>query len=237
MEEHGTWLHFLYKFVPDWVPEPVIVTYFIVLLLAVTAVCATRKLSLRTPSRFQTVIEMIVGGLAAFVENIVGKEAARTAAPIIGTVFIFIFSMNVFGVIPGFVSPTANINTTVALALFAFITVQVYGFRKSGFGYLKHFLGDPLWLAPLMLPIHIIGELAKPLSLAIRLFGNIYGEEMVISVLILIVTSVMGSCLIPIQFPITLFSIFTSVVQAFVFSMLFSVYIAMAIAGHEEEHS
>ncbi len=234
MEEHGTWLHFMYKFVPEWVPEPVIVTYFIVLVLAVTAICATRKLDRKNPSRFQTVLEMIVGGLAAFVENIVGKEAARTAVPIIGTIFIFIFSLNLFGIIPGFVSPTANINTTVALALFAFLTVQVYGVRKSGLAYFKHFLGEPIWLAPLMLPIHIIGEIAKPLSLAIRLFGNIYGEEMVISVLILIVTSVMGYCLIPIQFPITLFSVFTSAVQAFVFSMLFSVYIAMAIAGHEE---
>ena len=235
MEEHGTWLHFLYTcgLLPKWLPEMAVVTVFIVILLALTAIISSRKLVKRNPGRFQTLLELIVGGLDNFVTGIVGKETAKTATPIVGTIFIFIFCLNVFGVIPGFVSPTANINTTVSLALFAIILVQYYGIKANGWKYLMHFLGEPLWLSPLMLPIHIIGELAKPLSLAIRLFGNIYGEDMVVSVLILIVTSVMGNFLFPIQFPMTLFSIFTSTVQAFVFSMLFSIYISIAIGEHE----
>lgn len=236
MEEHGTWLHFLYSLgiLPESIPEMVPVTFFIVLVLGLTAIISSRALVTRNPGKMQIVLEMIVGGLNNFVTGIVGEKVAKTATPIIGTIFIFIFSLNAFGVIPGFISPTANINTTVALAIFAFIIVQYYGIKTQGLKYFNHFLGDPLWLAPLMLPIHIIGELAKPLSLSIRLFGNIYGEETVIMVLMLIVTSTMGNLLIPIQAPITLFSIFTSTIQAFVFSMLFSIYISIAIASHDE---
>ena len=86
----------------------------------------------------------------------------------------------------------------------------------------------------LMFPIHVIGELARPLSLTIRLFGNIFGEDMVIAILILIVTSVLGKFLIPLQFPMLVFAIFTSFVQALVFSMLLTIYITVAISGHEE---
>jgi len=238
MEEHGTWLHFLYYYhiLPHWMPEMVPETLVVVVVLSVAAILASRKLRTRNPSRFQASLEFCVTALEGFVRGIVGEEG-RSLTPLIGTLFIFILCLNLLGLIPGFTSPTANINTTAALALFAFVMVQYYGMRKQGLvNYAKHFLGEPIWLAPLMLPIHIIGELARPLSLSIRLFGNIFGEDMVIAILILIVTSILGNALLPLQFPMMLFGIFTSFVQALVFSMLVSIYIAVAIADHGGHH-
>ncbi len=237
MEEHGTWLHFLYYYhiLPHSVPEMVPQTILVVVLLSLGVIIASRKLVLRNPGKGQMFLEFCVSSLDNFVRGTVGNEA-KTLTPIIGTIFIFILVMNLWGLIPGFTSPTANINTPCSLAIFAFLLVQYYGFRKSGIRYLKHFLGEPLWLAPLMFPIHLIGELARPLSLTIRLFGNIFGEEMVIAILILIVTSVLGRILLPLQFPMMLFAIFTSFVQALVFSMLTSIYIAVAVADHGEGH-
>lgn len=234
MKESGTWLHLLYRWgvLPEWLPEMVAVTYLVIIILSATAIISSKKLKTRNPGRFQAFLEFVVSSLDGFVRNIVGDQA-KVLTPVIGTIFIFILSLNLIGIIPGFMSPTSNINTTVALALFAFLLVQYFGVRKHGLAYFKHFLGEPLWLAPLMLPIHIIGELARPLSLSIRLFGNIFGEDMVVAVLILIVTSVLGKFLIPLQFPMLLFAVFTSFVQALVFSMLVSIYIAVAT---EDQH-
>ena len=234
--EHPTWLHFLYAkhILPEWLPEMVPVTWLVILILSVVAIVASRKLSVRNPGRFQTALEFIVTSLDGFVRNIVGHEA-KTLTPIIGTVFIFILSLSLFGLVPGFTSPTANINTTVSLALMAFVLVQYFAISRQGIiKYLKHFVGEPAWLGPLMVPLHVIGELARPLSLSIRLFGNIFGEETVIAVLILIITSVLGNFLVPLQFPMVLFAIFGGFIQALVFSMLVSIYIAVAVGGHEE---
>ncbi|MEN6356339.1 MAG: F0F1 ATP synthase subunit A [Armatimonadota bacterium] len=234
--EQPTWFRFLIadKLVPGWVSEMMIVTWFVIAILCITAIIASRKLSVRNPSRFQAALEFIVVSLDGFVRNIVGSEA-KTLTPIIGTTFIFILSLSLTGLIPGFTSPTSNINTTVSLALMAFLLVQYFGISRNGFiNYAKHFLGEPLWLAPLMLPLHIIGELARPLSLSIRLFGNIFGEETVIAVFVLIVTSVLGKLLIPLQFPMMLFAIFGGFIQSLVFSMLVCIYIATALEGHEE---
>ena len=243
MHEQGTWLHWLYSkhLLSERIPEMVPETLLVVILLCLLAILASRKLKTRNPGRFQAFLEFIVTSLDNFVRNIVGAEA-RSLTPIIGTIFIFILSLNLLGLIPGFTSPTANINTTVALALTAFCIVQFFGIKNKGLGYFKHFLGEPIWLAPLMLPIHLIGELARPLSLSIRLFGNIFGEDMVIVILITIVTSIVKVAwpfyiALPAQFPMMLFAVFTSFVQALVFSMLVSIYIAVAIAGHEEEHA
>lgn len=240
--EHATWLHFLYArhILPDWLPEMVPVTWLVIVLLSVTAIVTSRNLRVRGPGRFQAFLEYVVTSLDGFVRNIVGSEA-RTLTPIIGTAFIYILALNLFGLIPGFTSPTANINTTVALAISAFLLVQYYGISRIGFvSYVKHFAGEPVWLAPLMVPIHVIGELARPLSLSIRLFGNIFGEETVVAILVTIVTTVLlgfaSYLYLPIQFPMVLFAIFGSFVQALVFSMLVGIYISVAIMGHEEHH-
>ncbi len=237
--EHGTWLHFLYTYhiLPSWIPEAVPVTWLIIIILSVLAILATRRMQ-KVPGGLQNIMEWTYQALDGFVGNIIGQEKSGKFTPIIGTIFIFILVMNLFGIIPGFISPTANINTTVGMALAAFFIVQYYGIREVGLkGYILHFLGEPIWLAPLMFPLHVIGELARPLSLSIRLFGNIFGEDMVIAILMLIVVQVLKDILIPIQFPMLLFAIFTSFVQALVFSMLVSIYIAVALGDHEEhEH-
>lgn len=243
--EHPTWLHFLVTtpqhkgLLPGWVPEIVPVTWFVALALCATVIIASRTLKVQNPGKFQLALEFIVTSLENFVRGIVGDAEAKILTPIIGTTFIFILSLSLIGLVPGFISPTANTNTTVALALMAFLFVQYVSISRQGLlTYLKHFLGEPLWLAPLMLPLHIVGELARPLSLSIRLFGNIFGEETVVAVLVLIVTkiAVVNGHVIPIpfQFPMMLFAIFGSLVQSLVFSMLVSIYIAVALAGHEE---
>lgn len=240
--EHPTWLHFLVTteghkgILPGWIPEIVPVTWLVILILAGGAIFYSRKLRVHNPSRFQAFLELVVTALDGFVRNIVPSES-RLLTPIIGTVFIYILSLSLFGLIPGFISPTSNTNTTVALALMAFIFVQYMAISRQGLkNYLKHFVGEPVWLGPLMVPLHIIGELAKPLSLSIRLFGNIFGEETVIAVFVLIVTSVLGNLLIPLQFPMMLFAIFGGFIQSLVFSMLVCIYIAVAVEGAGEHH-
>ncbi len=242
--EHPTWLRFLVTtqghkgLLPSWVPEMVPVTWLVILLLCVTVFIASRKLRVRAPGRFQLALEFIVTALEGFVRNIVGDREAKFLTPIIGSTFIFILCCSLIGLIPGFISPTANTGTTVALALMAFLLVQYVAISRQGpVNYIRHFLGEPIWMAPLMLPIHLVGELARPLSLSIRLFGNIFGEETVIAVMVLIATSILGKLFwVPIQFPMMLFAIFGALVQSLVFSMLVSIYIAVAVAGHEEEH-
>jgi F-type H+-transporting ATPase subunit a len=235
-----TWLHFLVAkhILPKWMPEMVPVTWLVVLILCGTVIFVSRGLRLRGPGRFQAFVEFCVVSLQGFVRNIVGDREAKALTPIIGTFFIFILALNLFGLIPGFLSPTADTNTTVALALFAFVFVQYVAISRNGIRrYVQHFLGDIWWLYWLMFPLHVIGELARPLSLSVRLFGNIFGEDLVIVVLMMIGTAVLGNFFwLPIQFPMMLFAIFTSFVQALVFSMLVGIYIAVAVAGHEENH-
>lgn len=245
MEETKTWLHFLVAkhILPEWISETVLVTWLVILILCGTVIVMSRRLRLRNPGRFQAFLEFCVVALQGFVKNIVGEREARVLTPIIGTFFIFILSLNLFGLIPGFISPTASTATTAALAVFAFLFVQYVAISRNGLAnYFKHFLGEPIWLAPLMFPLHVIGELARPLSLSVRLFGNIFGEDLVIVVLMMIGASVLKPLManfyavVPIQFPMMLFAIFTSFVQALVFSMLVGIYISVAVAGHEEHH-
>lgn len=241
MKEQPTWLHFLYAkhILPEWMPEMVPVTWLVILILSATVIIMHRRLKLRNPSKFQTFLEFCVVSLEGFVRNIVGERETKPLTPIIGTLFIYILVLNLFGLLPGFKSPTSDINTTASLAIFAFVFVQCFALSRVGpWSYFKHFWGEPWQMGFLMFPIHVIGELARPLSLAIRLFGNIFGEDLVVAVLMLIGASVLGKFyyVVPLQFPMMLFQIFTSFVQALVFAMLVSIYIAVALSGHEEHH-
>jgi F-type H+-transporting ATPase subunit a len=150
--------------------------------------------------------------------------------------------MNLLGLIPGLKSPTSNLSITLAMALIVFVMYQYYGIRTVGAkAYFRHLVGEPLWLAPLMLPIHITGELARPVSLAIRLFGNMFGEETIIAILAamsFVIFRYHGVPIvaIPFQFPMMVFAVFTSFVQALVFSMLSCIYIAIATTSEHAEH-
>lgn len=177
------------------------------------------------PSGVQNVLEMIVYELAQFVDSILGKDG-RKFFPLIGALAFFILCANLIGLVPGCVSPTANVNTNAAMALTVFVIYQSVGVMRHGAGYIKHFLGPVWWMMPLMFPIEVISHLARPLTLAVRLFGNIRGEELVILVL---------GFLIPLVLPMPMiaFAVFTSVLQTLVFILLSLVYLAGAL---EEAH-
>jgi len=196
------------------------VTYAVVvsLILLGLGTLAARKISL-VPTGAQNVFELIVGGLEDFMVEITGEEG-RAFYPYICTVFLFIMFCNLIGLIPGFLSPTANINTTLSLALCTFAYTHYLGIKYHGAKYIKHFLGPIPALAPLFLPIEIIGHFARVLSLTLRLFGNIMGEDLVLAILLFLA----GMFLAPL--PMMFLAVFTSVVQAFVFTLLSMMYFA-----------
>lgn len=233
-EAEGSLLHFLYNLgVPHWIPEPVFFSWFLIIFLGLFSYFATRDLK-KIPTPLQALLEIIVEALDNFTKQIIGKEGSKYT-PLIGSFFIYIFLMNSLALIPGMLSPTSNFNTTIALAIVTFISVQYFSIRKNGIlGYLKHYAGEPLWMAPLMFPIHIIGELAKPFSLSIRLFANIFGEDTAVVIIIGIIPPLL-KYFIPV--PTYLFmlglSLLTIFVQSLIFSMLSAIYISIMIS---EEH-
>jgi len=202
------------------------VTYVwvVALFLIGMAFMVNRRLSI-VPGRSQSLIELIFGAIGGLAEQIMG-EHARRFFPLIFTLTLFIFCCNVAGLIPGFESATNNLNTTAACALVVFFYYQYVGIRAHGFAYIKHFLGPVWWLAWLMLPIEIISHLARPLSLTMRLFGNIYGEDLAIIVLFSLVPF-----LVPL--PMIVLAIFTSAIQTFVFVLLTMIYLSGSV---EEAH-
>jgi len=207
-----------------YVPGHVTYTLFVVALLAVLSFLATRRLQVY-PGRLQNVMEVIIGGFDALLIDTMGDKGKKFF-PLIATLGLFILTGNLIGIIPGFESPTANINTNAAMALVVFFSTHVVGVSMHGLKYFKQFMGPVWWLTPLMLPIEVISHLSRPLSLTFRLFGNIAGEDIVLAVVLLLVP-----LLIPL--PILILMIFTSIVQTLVFMLLAMMYIAGAL---EEGH-
>jgi F-type H+-transporting ATPase subunit a len=207
----------------------------VIIALSLFAILSTRKLQKLPASRNQCFVEIIVEALDNFVVGIIGPKGGKYT-PFIGTLFIYILCMNLLGLIPGFKSPTSDLSITASLAIVVFIVYNAAGIIETGFkAWGKHLLGEPIWLAPLMFPIHVIGELARPLSLSIRLFGNIFGEETVIAILAgMSFVVIRHFVVIPYQFPMMIFGVFTGLVQALVFSMLSAIYISVAVNVHEE---
>ncbi len=217
-----------------WMPAHIAFTWLIMAVLVVAGAVKTRNLQ-PVPGPLQNVMEVAVEGFSGLLDQMIGHEG-RQFLPLIGTAGLFILTSNLLGNIPGFQPPTANLNTTVALAVTVFISYNYFGIRKHGLlNYLKHFCGPVWWLAPLMFPIEFIGHLARPVSLSIRLFGNMFGEESVIVLLLALVWLVMPYVIwLGIMLPL---SLFTAAVQTFIFIMLSMVYIAGAVEeGHGEQH-
>ncbi len=207
----------------------------VVLLIVVASFLAHRRLK-RTDERLipegrttlSNLFEVAVENILGLMQGIMGAEASRYF-PLIGALFIYIFLCNLLSVIPGFLPPTDNINTNFACAITVFIYYHVMGIRTHGFkNYLKHFMGPIIWLAPLMFVIEIIGHLVRPVSLSLRLFGNITGDHLVLGIF---------SNLVPLFVPVIFMALalFVAFIQAFVFSLLSTIYIALATA-HEEGH-
>lgn len=169
------------------------------------------------PGKLQNVFEVIIGGLEDFVVGNIGEDGRKIFHVLIA-LFLFIITMNLMGLVPGFDAPTANVNTNAAMALFTFGYYNWIGLRRWGVGYIKHFCGPFWWLTPLMLPLELISHCARPLSLTLRLFGNIRGEEIVL-VLFFLLAPLVGT--IPIYF---LFGL-AKCLQAFIWFMLSMIYL------------
>ena len=206
-------------------PEHVTYSWLAMAILIGLSLVARLPLKRSAPTGVQNLLETIVGGLENYVEEIMGPEGKHYLA-LIGTLFLFILVCNLQGLVPGFDSPTANINTTLALALVSFTATHYIGLRRHGLGYIKHFFG-PMWvLAPLMLIIESISHLARILSLSIRLFGNMIAKHILLLVLFFLFPYIL-------QVPILGLGLLVAFVQAGVFALLTMLYLAGSI---EEAH-
>ena len=180
------------------------------------------------PPRFgaRALVETFCDLVYGLMEPPMGAKHARRFLPLIGTLFLFILFSNLLSLIPGFPPPTATLKTNLALSLLVFLLTHVFGVAAHGPKYFKHFLGPIWWLAPLMLPLEIVSHLARPVSLSLRLLGNIVADHKVPAIFL---------TMIPLFLPVPflVLGVFVAVVQAIVFSLLSTIYIASAIA-HEE---
>lgn len=209
------------------IPEYLAYTWLIMGMLIAMAFAVSKGLK-PMPAGIQNFFEIVIDGILKFMEDTIGHNSKRFL-PLIGTLAFFILISNLMGLIPGFMSPTSNINTTVACAIIVFVATHYYGVKTHGFGYLKHFMGPVWWLAPLMFILEIIGHLARVLSLSLRLFGNIFGEDLILIILVFLVP-----LLVPL--PMMFIAVFTSFVQTFVFVLLTMIYIKLATEEAEEGH-
>lgn len=196
-------------------------TWLTMLILILSALFFARKVKI-VPGGGQNFFEVLISGLENFMVEITGPEG-RFFFPFIATVFLFVLVSNMIGLIPGMFSPTANLNTTLALALCTFIYTHVIGIKFHGAKYIKHFCGPVWWLIPLMFPIELIGHLARIMSLSVRLFGNIFGKEMVLAILF----GLAGLYLAPL--PIMFLGILVCFIQALVFMLLATMYFVGAM--------
>lgn len=175
------------------------------------------------PGKGQNFWEVIISGMEGFMADNMGREGARMMFPMLATFALYILVANMVGLIPGFMSPTSNINITLGCTLIVFITTHILGLKFHGAGYIKHFLGPIPWLIPLMFPIELISHLARILSLSIRLFGNIMAKETLLGILFMLA----GAYFAPL--PILCLGVFVSIVQALVFVLLSILYFSAAM--------
>lgn len=220
--------------------------FFVAIFMSIVAYLAYRKRAM-IPGPLQNVVEMMVEGMYNFIYSILGKDT-KTYLPYLGTLFFYILGMNLLGMIPLGHSPSTSINITASLALLTFGFTQYTGIKRLGIvGYMDHMAGQPRsavqWgLVVIMFPMHIIGEIAKPLSLALRLFGNITGEDILVAAFVGLGVSLMAvmglpnsPVGIPLQLPFYFLGLLLSTIQALVFTLLSSIYILMMLP-HEEHH-
>ena len=215
-------LSFLQQLLPN-IYTHVSYTWLIMLLLVLLSFLATRRLSLN-PGGVQNVMEVIIDAMHKLLLDTMG-EHGKKFFPLIATIGLFILTSNLMGLIPGFESPTANLNTNLSMALVVFVLTHIVGVKIHGWKYVKQFIGPSPWLAPLILPIELVGHLARPVSLTFRLFGNIEGGHIVLGVLLILVP-----LLVPL--PILVLKLLICFIQTLVFMLLSMMYIAGAMEEH-----
>lgn len=208
---------------PVAVTRPVVTTWAIMLMLAVISWASTRRLGL-IPTRRQAVLELLVTGIESQIKEVIGSHA-RPLLPLLGTLFIFLLAANLSGLVPGVQAPTGHIETPAALALIVFFAVHVFGVRVRGLaGYLGSFAQPKL----IMLPLNILSEITRTFSLMVRLFGNIMSGEFLIA----LVLSLAGLFL---PIPLMALELLIGVVQAYIFTVLATVFIGAAVGGEPRE--
>ena len=237
------------------IPDHVTYTWVVMIILAGVAFMATRRLEL-VPRGAQNAMEVVLEQIQGMIDDVMGPQG-RPYLPFIATLGLFILTANLMSLVPGLAGPTTNLNTTAACALVVFFAYHAIGLRKQGVvTYIKHFMGPVWWLAPLMMPIEIISHLARPLSLTLRLFGNMVGGHILLAVIFFLMglNGLIGwalhgglagalvgglSGVIAIVFTVGFLyplKMLVSFLQAFIFVMLTMLYIAGAIEHAEESH-
>jgi len=204
---------------PVAITRPVVTTWVIMLALTVVCRLVTRRLALH-PDRRQIVLELLVTGIAQQIEAVIGKDA-RPYLPLLGTLFIFLVTANLSGVLPGVEAPTSKLETPAALALIVFFSVHYFGVRARGLaGYLASFAEPKL----IMLPLNIISEVTRTFSLMVRLFGNVMSGAFVIALVV-----ALAGLFVPI--PLMVLEILVGAVQAYIFTVLAAVFIGAAVGA------
>ncbi len=230
MGEQFTWASLIpgLRSLPPHVSNGIIVSVILLVIVILGYAQSKRKEDDILPDdrlTFRNVLELMVEAISDLVEQTMGPRGKEFML-IIGTLGLFILFNNLSGLVPGFLPATDNVNTTFACSLTVFVMTHFYGIREHGLNYVKQFMGPIWWLAPIMIPIELIGHLSRPLSLGLRLFGNIMGDHLVTGIFFM---------LIPLFVPLIgmLLGTFVSLVQAFVFMLLSMAYFSGAVA-HEE---
>jgi F-type H+-transporting ATPase subunit a len=235
------------------IPDHVTYTWLAMAILIALAFAASRRLEM-VPRGAQNLMEVVLEQFVRLLDDVIGHDGRRYL-PLIATLGLFILVCNLMGLVPGLVAPTANLNTTAACALIVFVTYHVIGIRRQGFlAYARHFTGPVWWLAPLMVPIELVSHLARPLSLSLRLFGNMTGGHILLAVFFFLMGfegmlgwALSGSlpgivlggptALIMVLFTVGFLfplKILVAFLQSFIFVMLSMLYIAGAI--EEADH-
>jgi F-type H+-transporting ATPase subunit a len=236
------------------VPDHVTYAWVVMIILIGVAWAATRRLSL-VPRGTQNVVEVVLEQFIQMIDDVIGPDGRRYL-PLIATLGLFILLSNLMGLVPGLMAPTGNLMTNAACALVVFFAYHYIGIKQQGLGhYLKHFMGPVPALAPLMIPIEVISHLARPLSLTLRLFGNMTGGHILLAIIFflmgldgLIGWALSGSAggavvggiggIVMIAFTVGFLyplKILVSFLQAFIFVMLTMLYIASAVEGAEHD--
>jgi F-type H+-transporting ATPase subunit a len=216
---------------PEVIPNYLVMTLLIVIGITITCFIMRSRLSVEHPSKFQILLEDGVMAVVNLLEEWIGPDG-RNYLPLIATLGLFILISNYAGLVPGLMAPTSSINVTLGCAITTWVFYHVQGIRKQGVvNYLKHFAvppGAPVWMAPLMLIIEAISHSSRLLSLSLRLFGNIFGEELVIVILGSIIPFI-------VPLPMMFLGLITGGLQAFIFVLLSIIYLQAAVAV-EHEH-
>jgi F-type H+-transporting ATPase subunit a len=218
-------IFFVWHFVT--INATLVYSWIIMAILVIGSIAITRNLSSdRTMSRWQNLMEVIVGTIRSEIRDIV-SEGVDSYFPFIGTLFLFILLSNLLSFIPGYVAPTSSLTTTSALAIMVFFAVPIYGIAKQGvIEYLKEYFRPNF----IFFPFHVMGEISRTLALAVRLFGNMMSHEKVIAILLAVT---------PLFFPVVMqaLGLLIGLIQAYIFVVLTMVYIASATQTHEDaEH-